>query len=336
MGLQVKGRNTIQDFDISRGPVVLSYCNDYRLDNVTKSLQTSLDHLGGIGKFISPGDKVLIKPNLLKGISPDACVTTHPAVIEAIVRIVLDHGGHPFIGDSPAFGDLSSVAVSTGMADICKQYSIPLTPFNSPVIVAVPDNMVRRIAIDRAALEADKIINVPKLKTHVQVGFTGGVKNLFGSVVGKRKAMWHFRAGDRDHIFGKMLLEVYKILNPSLHIIDGIIALEGNGPAKGNPRQLGLLGLSGDALSLDRVLCDIINIPVSSVEIFCALKRHFNLEVDIREIDIKGSPVSSFTGKKFVLPERMPIRFDLPRIMLSVLKHLKHKLTGAKTRMEHI
>src|SRR3972149_6482845 len=194
MGLQVKGRNTIPDFDISRGPVVLSCCNDYSIDNIIKILQTSLDYFGGIGKFISPGDKVLIKPNLLKGVSPDACVTTHPAVIEAIVRIVLDHGGHPFIGDSPAFGDLSSVAVSTGMADICKQYSIPLTPFNSPVIVAVPDNMVRRIAIDRAALEADKIINVPKVIPRVQVGATAAVQTRCGSGGGNAQAMWHFRA----------------------------------------------------------------------------------------------------------------------------------------------
>ncbi len=310
--------------------VVLSHCPDYQTENVSKTLQTVMDHLGGMEQFVSSGDRVLIKPNLLKGLPPEACVTTHPVVVEAVVRQVLDCGGRPFVGDSPAFGDLPAVAVSTGIEDICKRYGIPLVPFNNPVHVLVPDSWIKSISIDQAALEADKIINIPKLKTHVQVGFSGAVKNLFGCVVGKRKPLWHFKAGDRDHRFGKMLLDIYKILSPALHIIDGIIAMEGNGPVKGNPKNLGLIAASGDGLSLDRVLCEIMGLPVSSAEIFAALKLHYALKMDLDEIEIKGTPLSYFTDKDFVLPEREPIRFNLPRIAVSVLRHLKLRLTARK------
>jgi len=307
------------------GTVALSHCHDYERDNVEKSVMDTLDHLGGSGLFISPGDRVLIKPNLLKGSSPEKCITTHPAVVEAMVRIVLDHGGRPFIGDSPAFGDLSAVAKVTGIADICKRYSIPLQPFTSPVAVKVSDPFVSTLHIDKAVLDADKVINIPKLKTHVQVGFSGAVKNLFGCLSGKKKVLWHFKAGDKEHRFGRMLLEIYNTLSPALHIVDAVIALEGDGPTKGDPKQVGLIAASVDALSLDRVLCEVVGMQVMSSEILSALNYHYGISLNMEEIEIRGNELKSFTGQPFVLPERMPIRFSLPRITKSVLRHFKIK-----------
>ena len=306
--------------------VVLSLCQDYAIGNVFKTLQTTVDQLGGIKRFVSHGDHVLIKPNLIKGVLPEVCATTHPAVVEALVRLVLDCGGRPFIGDSPAFGDLPAVALPTGMTDICKRYGIPLVPFTNPVYIPVQDSWIKGISIDRAAVEADKIINLPKLKTHVQAGFTGAVKNLFGCVVGKRKPLLHFRAGDKDHRFGKMLLDVYHLLNPALHIVDGIEAMEGNGPVSGKPKQLGLIAASVDGLPLDRVLCEIIGIPVSSVETLAALREYYTREIDLNGIEMPGAPLGLFMDKAFLLPHREPIRFDLIRIAFSVLKHLRLRL----------
>lgn len=321
-----------RDFGSLRGPVVLSHCQDYEIANVTKALQTVMDHLGGVGQFVSSGDRVLIKPNLLKGSSPESHTTTHPAVVEAVVRQVLDYGGRPFIGDSPAFGELSVVAERTGITEVCKRYDIPLVPFSNPVSIPIQDSWIKGISIDSAALEADKIINLPKLKTHAQVGFTGAVKNLFGCVAGKRKVLWHFKAGDRDHRFGRILLEVYRVLNPPLHIVDGIVAMEGDGPVNGSPKRLGLIAASSDGLSLDRVLCEIIGLPLSSVETFAALKEHYNHSIDIREIKIAGTPLSFFEGRDFVPPNRAPIRFNIPRIAVSILKHLGLKLM-ARTKL---
>lgn len=316
----------IMSFDIVRGPVALTHCPDYDTVNVTKALQVALDHLGGINRFISSGDRVLIKPNLIKDVPPEAHATTHPAVIEAVVRHVIDCGGRPFIGDSPAFGDLSTVAIKTGVANICKRYGIPLVSFSSPVHVNIPDPLVQRIAIDQAALDADRIINIPKLKTHTQVGMTAAVKNLFGCVVGKRKVVMHFKIGDMNHHFGRMLLEVYKVLNPALHIVDGIVAMEGDGPVNGDPRCLGLIAASSDGLALDRVICEIIGLPVASIEVFAALSRHYGKDIDIKDIEILGGPIRSFVHGNFIPPKRTPIRFSLPRIAASVLRHLKLKL----------
>ncbi len=316
------------------GTVALSKCPDYQRSNVENSIRNILDHLGGVGQYVSKDDRVLIKPNLLKGSSPEECITTHPAVVEAVVRIVLDHGGRPFIGDSPAFGDLSAVAKTTGMADICKRYNIPLKPFNSPVTIKVSDPFVRTLHIDKAVLDADKIINIPKLKTHVQVGFSGAVKNLFGCLSGKKKVLWHFKAGDKEHRFGRMLLEIYNTVSPALHIVDAVIALEGDGPAKGDPKQVGLIAASVDALSLDRVLCDIVGLPVSSSEVLGALKLHYGISINMGEITIKGDRLNNFAGKPFILPERMPIRFSLTRITGSVLKHFRIKaMQSLSTRL---
>ena len=305
--------------------VALANCPDYQTGNVENSIRNILDHLGGFGQYVSKDDRVLIKPNLLKGSLPGECITTHPAVVEAVVRIIIDHGGRPFIGDSPAFGDLSAVAKVTGMADICKRYNIPLKPFNSPVAVKVSDPFVRTLHIDKAVLDADRIINIPKLKTHVQVGFSGAVKNLFGCLSGKKKVLWHFKAGDKEHRFGRVLLEIYNTVSPALHIVDAVIALEGDGPTKGDPKQVGLIAASVDALSLDRLLCEVVGLPVSSSEILEALKSHYGISINMGEITIKGDPLSNFTGNPFLLPERIPIRFSLTRITKSVLKHFRIK-----------
>jgi len=313
--------------------VALANCPDYQTGNVENSIRNILDHLGGIRQYVSKDDHVLIKPNLLKGSLPGECITTHPSVVEAVVRIILDHGGRPFIGDSPAFGDLSAVAKATGMAAICKRYNIQLRTFNSPVAVKVSDPFVRTLQIDKAVLDADRIINIPKLKTHVQVGFSGAVKNLFGCLSGKKKVLWHFKAGDKEHRFGRMLLEIYNTVRPALHIADAVIALEGDGPTKGNPKQVGLIAASEDALSLDRVLCEIVGLPVSSSEILAALKSHYGISMNLEEIIIKGDQLKNFTGKPFVLPEWMPIRFSLTRITGSVLKHFRIK---AAARMQKL
>lgn len=306
--------------------VALSICPDYEITNVTKAVQDAVDQLGGIRRFISQGDTVLIKPNLIKGCPPEQVLTTHPAVVEAVVCQVLNAGGKPFIGDSPAFGELTSVAVTTGIEDVCKRYGIRLVTFNKPVWVPLKDLWLKGISIDRSALEADKIINIPKLKTHCQVGMSGAVKNMFGCVVGKRKPLLHFRAGDHNHRFGVMLLAVYNLLNPVLNITDGIIGMEGNGPTGGTPKFLGLVAASTDGPAIDRILCEIIGIPASSVEVLEALREHYNTNISVNEIEILGTPLSSFSGKTFALPDREEIRFNIPRIVLSVLKQLRLRL----------
>ena len=306
--------------------VVLLNCDTYKVDHVTTILRKGGEYLGGFSRFISPGDRVLIKPNLLAPYPPESAVTTHPSVIEGIIRHVLASGGQPFIGDSPAFGDVYTVAEKAGIAPLCDKYGIPLVPFTEPVEVSIQDPWLKKIYVDKIVLEADVIINVPKLKTHVQVGFTGAVKNLFGCIPGKRKALWHFKAGDEDHRFGRLLIETYKKIKPALNIIDGIVMMDGNGPAQGDPRPLGLVALSEDAFLLDRVICEIIGVPLFSTEVFSTLARYYNKPIDIRGITITGDPIELFKGHDIKLPVPEPIKFDIMRIIISVLKHLKKKI----------
>ncbi|MGC1454762.1 MAG: DUF362 domain-containing protein, partial [Nitrospirota bacterium] len=81
-------------------------CADYAQDRVLLSVTQAVDLLGGMRAFIKPGERVLIKPNLLKASSPETAVTTHPEVVRAVIRLVREAGGAALVGDSPGMGDL--------------------------------------------------------------------------------------------------------------------------------------------------------------------------------------------------------------------------------------
>ncbi|MGD9034669.1 MAG: DUF362 domain-containing protein, partial [Desulfobacteraceae bacterium] len=190
--------------------VSLVQCESYAPETIEAAVRGAVDLLGGIKKFVRPGDQVLLKPNLLSARPPERRITTDPQMVLAVARLVREAGGEPFIGDSPALEPLRRVAVKTGMAEIANQLGIKLVPFTQPIRVATPEgSLFKKLEIAPEAMDADVVINLPKLKTHSQMLLTLGVKNLFGTVVAQRKAEWHYMAGvDRD-TFASLLLDIY-------------------------------------------------------------------------------------------------------------------------------
>ncbi len=159
-------------------------CGSYERDEVEDRMGKLLESLGGMERFVRPGESVLLKPNLLSASSPERCITTHPEVVRAAALRVQAAGGHPFIGDSPGLDGFSSVGAKTGMEDVAGELGIPCVELDDPVPLPMAEGSVfQRVEVSRKALEADKIINLPKLKTHAQMMLTMGVKNLFGTVV---------------------------------------------------------------------------------------------------------------------------------------------------------
>lgn len=215
----------------------------------------SLDH-GAIRK----NSRVLIKPNLLAPAAPDRAMITHPLLIRAVVEYVLEHGGLPQVSDSPAMGTFDKVMRDSGIAEALQGLTVDCRPFTESVFVAVGPPF-QKIEIAADAMNADIIINLPKLKTHTQMLLTLGVKNMFGCIVGMRKPEWHFRTGiDRDK-FAELLVTIYAAVKPAITVLDGILAMEGQGPGKGGrPRELDIVMASDDALALDRVVCRMLGI----------------------------------------------------------------------------
>jgi uncharacterized protein (DUF362 family)/Pyruvate/2-oxoacid:ferredoxin oxidoreductase delta subunit len=209
---------------------------------------------------ISAQARVLIKPNFLLPAKPEAAVLTHPHVVRAVAEYVLDRGARPLIADSPAMGSFEKIVKDGGYQESLAGLDVDFKPFKASVKVDIGEPF-GRIEIAREAMEADVVINLPKLKTHVGMLLSLGVKNLFGCVVGLRKPQWHLKSGADREMFARLLVQIFKAVNPYVTIVDGISALEGQGPGKsGTPRHLGILVGGRDAFAVDTTICSVLGI----------------------------------------------------------------------------
>ncbi|HTG82284.1 MAG TPA: DUF362 domain-containing protein, partial [Geobacteraceae bacterium] len=242
--------------------VSIERCPNYEPERVKSALIRLLEPLGGMDAFVTPGERVLLKPNMLSAKDPEKAVTTHPAVLRAAIDLVKRAGGIPLVGDSPGIGDFRKVAARTGLLQVCEETGAALAEFSDAVEVA-GTGLFRRLELARPYLEADRIINLPKLKTHEMMTMTCAVKNLFGAVVGHAKAAWHLKAGADREQFARMLLEIYLLRKPDLTIVDAVTAMEGNGPGSGDPVDVGLLLAGTNAVAVDVVTAELAGIPAS-------------------------------------------------------------------------
>lgn len=310
--------------------VALARCRAYDREEVRAAARRAIALAGGIEAFVKPGTKVLLKPNLLKAATPESCVATHPEVVRAVAEEVLAVGGRPFIGDSPAFGSFRDVARTTGMERVARDLRIDIVELRRPVRVA-GTNGGPPLKLSQTALEADVVINIPKLKAHCQLGLTAGVKNLFGCVPGKRKALWHLRLADKENLFAEMLVSVYARVRPALTILDAIVAMEGDGPGKGTPKSLGLLLSAADAVAIDRVACELLAYPHERHRILHAARKFGAGETEIERISLVGDRLEESRPQRFHHPHPIPIRFDPLRVVKSTARHYGLKLFGSRT-----
>ena len=294
-------------------------CQTYDEKEVLDGLRRSLHLLGGIESLVRKGDRVLLKPNLLAARAPGKAVTTHPSIISGMIRIVREAGGAPFIGDSPGIGSAAKVAEKAGIGAVAKSLDCPVVEFNRPVLpVESRGRTFRNIEIDRAVLEADVVINLPKWKTHGQMLLTLGVKNLFGCVSGTKKALWHLKAGEDRLLFARVLVDIYEIVRPGLTVLDGIVGMEGNGPGSGPAIPLGLILASRDALSVDQVACDLLGIPRRSLMTNrVALDRGLGKET----IDIVREKAEDVRIPDFRFPSLSRVDWSLPGFIRKALKN---------------
>ncbi len=250
---------------------IFTQCGKYSRNEVENALASLLERFGGMKSIVSRGDNVLLKANMLSASAPDECVTTHPEVVRAAAVQTIEAGGKPFIADSPGIDRFSDVARKTGMEEVARELNIPCVELDDPIALPVAEgNVFQRVEVSRRAVEADKIINIPKLKTHAQMMLTLGVKNLFGTVVSQRKAQWHYNVGLRRETFADLHLDIARGLAPCLTILDGIRGMEGRGPSNGKPRDFGVLSVSSDPLDLDFRVCTLLGAPLEEFPLYRA------------------------------------------------------------------
>ncbi|MBD2137547.1 DUF362 domain-containing protein [Anabaena sp. FACHB-1237] len=309
--------------------VSLIRAKSYAQDALKESLETLLEPLGGMGAFVKPGNRVLLKPNLLTGSRPTKECTTRPELVRAVAEMVIAVGGNPFLGDSPAFGSAKGVAIANGLLPILQELNIPIVEFSGKRYQTISDNF-NHLLLSKEAMSADVIINLPKVKSHAQLTITLGVKNLFGCVPGKMKAWWHLEAGKDAQRFGEMLVETARAINPSLTIVDGIIGHEGNGPSGGEPRLLQVLGASSNVFALDRAMLEILQVAPSQVPTITASQR-LGICPDLDEIEFPSLTPELLQIADWKLPDQlMPIDFALPRVIKSTFRDLYIRLIKEK------
>lgn len=302
-----------------KSSVSIVKCQNYDESLVLSGLRRSIDLIGGIGNFVKKGNRVLLKPNLLYGKSPEKAVTTHPSILRGMIQIVREAGGIPSIGDSPAVGSLTKTAEKAGIKAVADEMKCPLVEFDKPVLPQKGGGKIfKQLEIDQTVLEADVIINLPKFKTHSLTLLTLGVKNLFGCVPGPRKALWHLKAGEDRKTFAQILLDIYQIIRPPLTLLDGIIGMDGNGPNSGRPIPLGLILASGNSLSLDQVACDLLGI---SRESLLTNRMAFEQGVGKDGIDVLGERVEDVKISNFQFPTLSQPDWNMPRFLRKALSN---------------
>jgi uncharacterized protein (DUF362 family)/Pyruvate/2-oxoacid:ferredoxin oxidoreductase delta subunit len=280
-------------------------CPDYSFERVLTAIKTSTDFLGGLQHFVKPGNRVLIKPNLLSGRPPEKAVTTHPAVVKATIQLVKEAGGTPFLGDSPGGGNLLKVAEKTGIKEVADEMGCPLVEFTEVCEVEGSDGRTfKKIEVAKMALEADAVISLPKVKTHSLTLLTLGIKNMFGCVPGMfRKTQWHLSAGADPKYFAEMLVELYGIIRPELTIVDGILGMEGNGPNMGKPCHLGLVFSGVDCVALDAIITEVLCLPIKEV-ITTKIAMEKGLGVgDLKRIEVLGEKIEDVRIRGFKTPK---------------------------------
>ncbi len=310
----------------SRASVSLLRAETYEVEALQQHLEALLAPLGGMAQFVKPGDRVLLKPNLLTGSRPTKECTTRPEIVYCVAKMVQAAGGDPFLGDSPAFGSARGVAEANGLLAWANKANLPIVEMHGkryPLDHKDPDNQdFDNFLLSKEAMEADVVINLPKVKSHVQLTMTLGVKNLFGCVPGKMKAWWHMEAGKDRQRFGTMLVETARAIAPELTIIDGIIGHEGNGPIKGEPRALGVLGASHDVFALDRAMVEVLGVDPEQIPTLVESKR-LGLCPELSQIDFPLMQPAELKVDDWQLPEKLvPIDFGAPRVLRSTFKHL--------------
>jgi len=229
-------------------------CENYQEKEVYECARQAVNLVGGMKEIVKAGQNVLLKVNLLSAQPPEKAITTHPLVVGAMVRLVKEAGGNPWVGDAAPYEgagreDAFNIA---GIREVVEKEGGEIVNFSRTGYekIKIPGaRQLKEIYIAKPILDTDVVISLPKLKTHELTFLTGAVKNFFGCVPSSDRFRAHALA--REEKFAQAVVDIYSVCRPSFALMDAIVAMEGEGPSVGDPVKLGLLLASPDPVSLD-------------------------------------------------------------------------------------
>lgn len=304
--------------------VVLVRCDSYDCAKVKEAVKKGVDLLGGVEKFAKRGEKILLKVNLLVGDSPDKCVNTHPSVFRAVGELFKAAGAQVWYGDSPGFGSTLGAAKKAELTGPAQEAGLELKEFQQGKEVFFAEGKQnKKFIIAKAVLDSDGVVSLPKLKTHGFEKFTGCIKNQFGCIPGLLKGEFHVKVPDAND-FARMLVDLDSFVRPRLYIMDGITAMEGNGPRGGSPKQMNVLLFSEDPVALDATVCRMINLDpnlVPTVKYGTESGRGVSAQ---GAIELAGDAFDQFRSDSFDI-DRSPLKPYKPR---GVLKFFSNALVA--------
>jgi uncharacterized protein (DUF362 family)/NAD-dependent dihydropyrimidine dehydrogenase PreA subunit len=313
--------------------VVLKECTTYDINNVIEKVNNGIELIGGWNKFVRPGMKVLLKVNLIGPKTSDSAAVTHCEFVRAITRILRNRGCIVWIGDSSG-GAIAGIAptaqgfIVSGLEKAASEEGAEIKNFDREGVVQVSrySDPSAKMYIAKPMFDADLVINLPKYKTHTAGIYTGAVKNVFGCIPGLKKAEYHKNAPNPLE-FGEVISDINKAVKIGLHIMDGITAMQGEGPTAGEVYNAGKILISTDPLALDTVAAKMIGIDIDNIPILQAsIKRNLG-EHQLNNITLLGDYDEMPTLSGFKLPKNFGIekKKDNSKALSSVIKLLKSR-----------
>ncbi len=245
---------------MNKSLVSVVICKSYEENTVYSAVKAGVDAIGGIDTFVKKNEKILIKPNFIYPAEAERALTTHPSVIKAACRLLSENGyAEVMVGDSPGNGSCKAAAKRLNLSDDTL-YGAKVVDMSSEKTVRFPEGRVcKSFHFTEEVAEAEAIIGLCKMKTHMLERITGGVKNMYGLICGHRKALGHVSYPTAVK-FAKLLTDIHRATPQRLHIMDGIVAMEGNGPTSGSPIDMNVIIASSDPVAMDTVFCWLIDL----------------------------------------------------------------------------
>jgi uncharacterized protein (DUF362 family)/NAD-dependent dihydropyrimidine dehydrogenase PreA subunit len=295
--------------------VAIAKCDSYELEKVRTGVTASLEPIGGLEHFVKEGDRVLVKLNLSMSAAPETAITTHPAVAQAVVESIKELGATPVVGDAPANGCSApayrALLKTTGLQRVIDETGCESVRFDDDKVQVVSDraHTFKQLWISKAVTEADVIIGVPKLKTHLLAYYTGAIKLLYGYVPGMTKVEYHLHTARDIKLFAQLLLDLYETFPPAITVMDAVIGMEGDGPSNGIPRQIGLIMASNSCTALDYAATTLINFHPHDVPTVKEATERGIGPGTLQEIAILGETLEPLILKDFKKPTTASSRF---------------------------
>jgi uncharacterized protein (DUF362 family)/Pyruvate/2-oxoacid:ferredoxin oxidoreductase delta subunit len=327
----------------NRQTVSLVECEDYESDAVRKAVARAFNLIGGVSAVVSPGESVFVKVNAVTASSPDTARVTHPQVARAVVEQLLEVTDGVTIGDSPGgpfnHALLKRVYEKTGIADVARETGARLAMDTGVTEVSFPDGKaIKRVSLCSSIVQADRLVSVSKFKTHRYMNITGPVKNLYGTVPGTMKFVYHSRFED-EREFADLIVDVHLAAKPTFHVVDAIEAIDGDGSRNGDIKKMRAIGASSNAFALESLMMKLVGFDPSESKVLNAAILRGVCPAGTDWFDILGDDPGTFDSADFRLPsasvfsERIPARLTgrLNRLVSVAPRPLAGKCTRCGT-----